>query len=82
MRFSEPGVASGYADLGRWLLLAQAWRPCWQAVVSSPADAAPQSGRQAGRNDGVWYWDLPVTPNGLRPLIAYSGAGSAPDGSI
>jgi len=30
----------------------------------------------------VWYWDLPTTPNGLKPLIAYSGAGSAPDGSI
>ena len=30
----------------------------------------------------MWYWDLPTTPNGLKPLIAYSGAGSAPDGSI
>ena len=51
-------------------------------VLSPPADADPQSFRQRGQSDGLWYWDLPATPNGLRPLISYSGAGSAPGGTI
>ena len=51
-------------------------------VLSPPADADPQSSRQRGQSDGLWYWDLPATPNGLRPLISYSGAGSAPGGTI
>jgi hypothetical protein len=34
----------------------------------------------SGATDGVWHWDLPATPDGLRPLVGYSGAG--PDGSI
>lgn len=50
--------------------------------LRSPDAAPPENPRQQGRTDGVWYWDLPATPDGLDPLIGYSGAGSAPDGSI
>ncbi len=46
-------------------------------VLSPTAEASPERVRRsAASSDGVWYWDLPETPNGLRPLIAYSGAGS------
>ena len=38
--------------------------------------------RRDGASDGVWYWTLPETPNGLRPTQSWSGAGSAPGGDV
>jgi outer membrane protein assembly factor BamB len=51
----------------------------------TPAAAAsevPVSHREDGATEGVWYWALPDTPNGLRPTQSWSGAGSAPNGDI
>lgn len=52
------------------------------ALAHAAASAAPTSPRQAGAIDGIWYWTLPDTPNGLHPNQSWSGAGSAGDGSI
>ena len=42
----------------------------------------PESHARKGKTDGIWYWTLPNTPNGLRPVQKWSGAGSTPDGEI
>lgn len=54
------------------------------ALAAGPVLAAdaPTARRQAGAVDGLWFWPLPDTPNGLVPVQAWSGAGAAPDGSI
>ena len=60
-------------------------RPGWRRAGRLVPPPASRRRKATARPDAMtefWYWDLPVTPNGLRPLIAYSGAGSAPDGSI
>ncbi|MEK0084178.1 hypothetical protein [Benzoatithermus flavus] len=67
----------------RWLAAVAAF--AWIVLVAVPvpaADAAPTARRQVGATDGLWYWQLPDTPNGLVPVQAWSGAGSAPDGAI
>jgi hypothetical protein len=46
------------------------------------AEAVPTARRQAGAVDGLWFWQLPDTPDGLVPVQAWSGAGAGPDGSI
>ncbi len=46
------------------------------------AGPAPSSARQTGAVDGLWYWRLPDTPNGLRPNQSWSGAGLAPNGDV
>lgn len=63
-------------------LRALAWAAALALVPQIAGALPPQSARQSGQLDGVWYWDLPPTPNGLVPRISYSGAASAPDGSI
>ena len=35
-----------------------------------------------GTKPGLWYWVLPTTPNGSKPLQSWSGAASAPNGDI
>jgi hypothetical protein len=35
-----------------------------------------------GKLDGIWYWTLPTTPNGLVPTQSWSGAASAPAGDV
>ena len=50
-----------------------------QAQSSAPI---PESQARKGNTDGIWYWTLPNTPNGLRPVQSWSGAGSTPDGDI
>ena len=45
-------------------------------------EPAPSSGRENGAIDGLWYWRLPDTPNGLRPNQSWSGAGVAPNGDV
>ena len=35
-----------------------------------------------GKLDGLWHWQLPDTPNGLRPSQSWHAIGSGPDGSI
>lgn len=48
-----------------------------------PGDAAvPISRAVAGRLDGIWYWTMPATPNGLVPSQSWSGAASAPGGDV
>jgi hypothetical protein len=42
----------------------------------------PQSLARKGNTDGIWYWTLPDTPNGLKPVQSWSGAGSTPNGEI
>ena len=75
-------------DKGRAVRRRLAWRllPAVAALVTLAAAAAqaavPTSQRQAGAVAGLWYWELPDTPNGLRPTQSWSGAGSAPGGAI
>ena len=66
--------------LVRRLILAAAVLVTLAAVAAQAA--VPTSQRQAGAVPGLWYWELPDTPNGLRPTQSWSGAGSAPDGAI
>jgi hypothetical protein len=40
------------------------------------------AGVHAGASDGVWYWVLPDTPGGTRPIQSWSGAGAGPGGEI
>lgn len=48
-----------------------------------PGDAAvPSFKAVAGRLDGIWYWTMPTTPNGLVPSESWSGAASAPGGDV
>jgi hypothetical protein len=42
----------------------------------------PSTARQTGAIDGLWYWRLPDTPNGLRPNQSWSGPGTAPNGDV
>lgn len=46
-----------------------------------PADAAAPD-PHAGAADGIWYWELPSSASGLKPTQSWSGAASAPDGTI
>lgn len=52
------------------------------ATFSVAAATPPQTPRQSGVLDGLWYWVLPNTPNGLHPNQSWSGASSLPDGGI
>jgi hypothetical protein len=36
----------------------------------------------AGKLDGAWHWQLPNTPNGLKPSQSWHATGSSPDGDI
>ncbi len=48
-----------------------------------PGDAAaPGAEAVKGRLDGIWYWTMPTTPNGLVPSQSWSGAASAPGGDV
>ena len=64
------------------------WPTVLLALAASGAFGTPNAAelpaghRQPGTTDGVWYWTLPDTPNGLKPLRSWSGAGSAPNGDI
>jgi hypothetical protein len=50
---------------------------------ADPPTAEPAAGRRlAGATDGVWYWRLPVGPDGTRPVQSWSGAGAGPAGEI
>lgn len=49
------------------------------SLMSGFASAAPVV---AGRTDGVWYWTLANTANGLQPSQSWSGASAAPNGDI
>jgi hypothetical protein len=35
-----------------------------------------------GKHKGVWHWQLPNTPNGLKPIESWHATGSAPNGDI
>ena len=55
------------------------------AIACADAGALPAEPGQrfAGATDGVWYWVLPETPGGTRPIQSWSGAGAGPaDGEI
>ena len=54
------------------------------AIVWAHAGALPAEPGQrfAGATDGVWYWVLPDTPGGTRPIQSWSGAGAGPGGEI
>jgi hypothetical protein len=51
-------------------------------TLSAPFAAPPTSSRITGEVDGLWYWELPSTLNGLKPTMSWSGAGSAPNGDV
>ncbi len=44
--------------------------------------AGPTAPRQNGARDGVWFWTLPNTPNGMHPNQSWSGGGSDSNGTI
>lgn len=51
-------------------------------VVPGMAKPVPTVRAEAGGLDGSWYWVLPDTPNGLRPLQNWLSTGSASNGDI
>lgn len=51
-------------------------------AVVAPSARAQTSPAIRGEVDGLWYWQLPATANGLRPTMSWSGAGSVPNGDI
>lgn len=51
------------------------------SAIRAQAQQAESFARK-GDTDGIWYWTLPDTPNGLKPVQSWSGAGSSPDGDI
>ena len=57
---------------------------CFLAVPTRAhsSDHKPESHARKGKTDGIWYWTLPNTPNGLTPVQSWSGAGSTPNGEI
>ncbi len=52
------------------------------AGCSGYAVAVPSSTAVAGRLDGIWYWTMPTTSNGLVPTQSWSGAAAAPGGDV
>jgi hypothetical protein len=50
-------------------------------AAASPAPAAVGL-RQAGQQEGIWFWALPTTPGGTVPKQGWSGAGAEPGGGI
>jgi hypothetical protein len=52
------------------------------ALGSPTASELPSAHRERGATDGVWFWTFPDTPNGLKPIQSWSGAGPAPRGEI
>ncbi len=79
-RLGAPGhsLAPGWAA---WVLLLLLGGACPTPAAAGPSEA-PVGQREDGASDGVWYWTLPDTPNGLRPTQSWSGAGSAPGGDV
>ena len=71
-------IRSGWAA---WILLLLLGSACPTPAAAGSSEP-PVGQREEGTSDGVWYWTLPDTPNGLRPTQSWSGAGSAPDGDI
>lgn len=55
---------------------------CALANRAQSSDPGIEVTARSGKTDGIWYWTLPNTPNGLRPLHSWSGAGSTPAGEI
>jgi hypothetical protein len=53
----------------------------WWAMVSEGLAAEPVKG-WAGQLDASWHWQLPDTPNGLKPTQSWHAIGSSPDGNI
>jgi hypothetical protein len=52
-------------------------------TILLPGDAAVSNKvAMRGRLDGIWFWTLPTTPNGLVPTQSWSGPASAPDGDV
>lgn len=64
------------------------WVPTIPAALLAAAIGVPAANAQtvvpaiAGEVDGLWYWELPQTTNGLRPTQSWSGAASSPTGDI
>ncbi|MDZ3837793.1 MAG: hypothetical protein U0S49_10520 [Rhodospirillales bacterium] len=59
-------------------------KPQWQLqAVQAPAGAVePSATAINGKLDGIWYWPMPKTPNGLLPTQSWSGAASTPSGDV
>ena len=51
------------------------------APISGTA-APPSSAAASGKLDGIWYWTMPDTPNGLVPAQSWSGAAAASGGDV
>ncbi|MBL8659488.1 MAG: hypothetical protein JNM75_06995 [Rhodospirillales bacterium] len=49
-------------------------------AATAQAASAPSSSAVAGKLDGIWYWALPTTPNGLVSTQSWSGAAATPEG--
>ena len=46
------------------------------------AAAVPNNPAMRGQLDGIWFWTIPTTRNGLVPTQSWSGAASAPGGDV
>ena len=60
-------------------------KPQWQLqTVQAPTGSMtePSTAAVQGRLDGIWYWPMPSTPNGLVPTQSWSGAASTPAGDV
>src|SRR5512132_1656590 len=44
--------------------------------------AAGEVSAWPGRMDGSWHWQLPDTPNGLKPYVSWHATGSATNGDV
>lgn len=48
----------------------------------APAAVSNNAAATRGQLDGVWFWTMPTTPNGLVPTQSWSGAAPAPEGDV
>jgi hypothetical protein len=67
------GVLSNVSHALPWILI---------AGVSFCGAAVPQTGGYVGKYPWVQTWQLPNTPNGMRPHACWHSIGNAPDGDI
>jgi hypothetical protein len=76
-------VEDTVAEISRTLVFG-----CWLALLAATSGgvalpvAAGEVSAWPGRVDGTWHWQLPDTPNGLKPYVSWHATGSAPNGDI
>lgn len=83
---AKPEKRTGSASIVQRRLAVAVWLALAVAIgigpVTSAAAAPPSSAAVPGKLDGIWYWTMPTTPNGLVPAQSWSGAASAPNSEV